>query len=547
MSFLILALSLDPARAASLTIADLVPGDLVITEIMQNPSQVTDNYGEWFEVCNESGLNIQLRGLRGYDLGGSSFTVSRYLRVVAGDCVVFGRSRNTSLNGGVTVDFKVPSSFWLGNSSDEIYLSNGTTVLDSVAWDNGASFPDPLGSSMSLDPGATSVADNDDGSSWCEAQSTYGLGDYGTPGTANDDCDAVCFDGVTSISIDGNSPHDYSRLAAADLDGDGALDLVAAHGYRNVGVALNNGDGTFASEVVYAIAGASSNVGATNIEIADLDGDGVPDLIIPIYGPWNGNTVEILYGYGDGSFGNATEIHTTAENPMAASAADMDGDGDLDLAISHNNGGWYLDIALQDSNGTFAVAYTHGAGQNPQYLAESDLDGDGWTDLVAGVNYNGVYVFRNAADGSGNVESPDTYLSRSWEYVTVADVDLDGFDDVVVGSYWTAAVTILFNDGLGGFSSSSTVTTEGIDGYPAVGEFNGDGLPDLAFPNQSTDTVSIFLGDGTGGFTAYDSIALDDRPQMVIAADLDGDGRDEVVVSYIEGDHIDILWDSCGG
>jgi len=57
-----------------------------------------------------------------------------------------------------------------------------------VGYDDGATFPDPDGASMSLDPGSYDAGDNDLGGNWCEGASDYNMGDLGTPGAANDPC-----------------------------------------------------------------------------------------------------------------------------------------------------------------------------------------------------------------------------------------------------------------------------------------------------------------------------------------------------------------------
>ena len=173
-------------------VTDLVVGDLVITEIMQNPAAVSDSAGEWFEIYNLSGGQVDLDGLYVYDLGSNAFTVSGTVLVEDGEYAVLGNEDDTGLNGGVYVDYAFSSSdMALGNGDDELYLSESSAmavVIDGVEWDNGSTFPDPSGYSMSLDPGYYDESDNDDGLNWCEASSTYGLGDYGTPGDDNDNC-----------------------------------------------------------------------------------------------------------------------------------------------------------------------------------------------------------------------------------------------------------------------------------------------------------------------------------------------------------------------
>ena len=169
-------------------VSSLSSGDIIITEIMQNPAAVSDSSGEWFEIYNASGFDVDLEGLQVVDDGTDSFEVSGSLPFFAGSYLVFGAELDTGLNGGVDVDYEFSGSCTLANSTDEIYLINEYGVIDGVAWDNGATFPDPSGASMSLDPDYTDPVANDFGENWCEASSPYGDGDAGTPGSPNDDC-----------------------------------------------------------------------------------------------------------------------------------------------------------------------------------------------------------------------------------------------------------------------------------------------------------------------------------------------------------------------
>ncbi|GEM_PF-1220233 len=187
---------------AELFVADLAVGDLVINEVMIDTSAVANGAGEWFEIYNASGLNVDLDGLRVFDTSvaspGNSFTVSGTLIVDAGSHVVLGRKTDQSTNGGAPVDYAYGVAHVLGNASDELFLSNGTDVIDSIAWDNGLSFPDPTGASISLDSASQDATSNDDGASWCVSRSAYGDGDLGTPGAANDSCSTFA---VTELAV----------------------------------------------------------------------------------------------------------------------------------------------------------------------------------------------------------------------------------------------------------------------------------------------------------------------------------------------------------
>ena len=145
--------------------------------------------GQWFEVYNNSGASVDLDGLKVTDGGSESFTVSGTLTVADGDYAVFAVRDNSSVNGGIpSVDYVFSiGDFSLTSGGDTITLEYDGTTFDSVTYDS-ATYPDPYGASLSLSPLSLDSTSNDTGSNWCEPYSTYGDGDYGTPGSANDDC-----------------------------------------------------------------------------------------------------------------------------------------------------------------------------------------------------------------------------------------------------------------------------------------------------------------------------------------------------------------------
>jgi hypothetical protein len=160
------------------------PGDVVINEVMQNPAAVTDAAGEWFELYNATAVPIALDDWRIESGGSEAHTISSggTLVIPAGGYVVLGKNGDPALNGGYTASYVYPT-ISLGNGSDALVVREGTVAIDSVAWDDGATFPDPDGATMEL---SSTTADNSVGSNWDANTTTpYGLGDFGTPGAAN--------------------------------------------------------------------------------------------------------------------------------------------------------------------------------------------------------------------------------------------------------------------------------------------------------------------------------------------------------------------------
>lgn len=161
---------------------------LVITEIMQNPTAVSDSNGEWFEIFNPNTTSVNLNGWTIKDNGSNNHTINTDLIIASGAYAVFGNNGDPSMNGGILVHYQY-SNFTLGNGEDEIILVRpDQTVADEVVYDGGASWPDPTGKSMELQSAAL---DNNLGSNWSESTNLMANGDYGTPGSGPDSVVAV--------------------------------------------------------------------------------------------------------------------------------------------------------------------------------------------------------------------------------------------------------------------------------------------------------------------------------------------------------------------
>jgi len=157
--------------------------DIMVSEIMQNPAAVGDANGEWFEVFNPTGSTIDINGWTISDDGTNSHVISNggALNVVAGGRAVLCIDAVAATNGGVTCAYQY-TGIALANGSDELILTDTVPALrDRVAWDNGATFPDPTGASMYFV--GPDTADNNVGANWSTSGVAYGDGDLGSPGT----------------------------------------------------------------------------------------------------------------------------------------------------------------------------------------------------------------------------------------------------------------------------------------------------------------------------------------------------------------------------
>ena len=149
--------------------------ELYITEVMANPSQVSDSNGEWFELYNPTNEAVSLNGITLSDNGANSHLINNPapLLVDPGQYFVLGKNANELTNGGYSVDYQY-SGFTLGNTDDEIILSDLEGNILSLLYENGFVTD---GKSSELIPTTTSFSHYSITESF-----TYGLGDYGTPG-----------------------------------------------------------------------------------------------------------------------------------------------------------------------------------------------------------------------------------------------------------------------------------------------------------------------------------------------------------------------------
>jgi uncharacterized protein (TIGR03382 family) len=194
------------------------PGDVIVTEILRDSGAVADTDGEWIELKNVSGADIDLQGCRLADLGGDSHVIDNGgpVAVSPGAVVLLARNPLSATNGGTFPDYAYGpgATFVLGNADDEVILECGGVAIDQVAYDS-SWFPNDPGRARQLDPGSETAAANDLSANWCDATIAFGAGDLGTPGTQNGNC--VCPD------VDGDGFTDSACGGSDCDDGDDAI------------------------------------------------------------------------------------------------------------------------------------------------------------------------------------------------------------------------------------------------------------------------------------------------------------------------------------
>lgn len=332
-------------------------------------------------------------------------------------------------------------------------------------------------------------------------------------------------------------------IAAGDVSGDGRPDVVVAHESYTVSVLVNNGTGGFGSAITYSNLG-DNYAGPLFPTVALGDGDKDGDLDV-FYG--NTRTYDGLTGHivqlrnnGTGSLTRATDIPlvTYSAGPTDLTVADLNGDGAPDLLATSYSGrssdGVY--VILNNGTGGFGPAVLYPAGQATIALAVADLNGDAKLDVLTADSYsNAVTVRFNPGSGVFPVLA-DELVAFDQFFQDAADFDGDGDLDLFTSGPHPAASsgTVLRNDGTGHFPIKTSINN-GFDGVAdgVLRDLNGDGKPDLLFNNANTASQYDFftaLNNGDGTFGAITRWVVGSAGWGAVDAfDLDGDGDLDVV------------------
>lgn len=351
-----------------------------------------------------------------------------------------------------------------------------------------------------------------------------------------------------------------STLALDDFDGDGSLDMAVVNGNPDpaggaIGtVSILNGDGAggFSAAMDYPVGTAP-----TAIATADLDGDGAADIVVTNR---QDDTISVLLDDGGGTF-HTQATYPTGDEPVFVEARDFTGDGRLDLAIVNRASPrkpfpancvftpGSLTIFEGSGTGTFTMLSDTPLGTGPTASTTADFDGDGTLD-VAVTNANPplgscpiipgtVTVLRGNGDGSFTKQR-DLTVGRVPLWIQASDFNRDGrIDLAVVNSNPKIAgtgvgpgtVSILLGDGHGDFVLTQEVEVARNPMTAAVGDFNLDGLPDLAVGNSQANSVSLLLQDDDGLFSRAPDAVVATGSRSVAVGDLDHDGLVDLVVA----------------
>lgn len=276
------------------------------------------------------------------------------------------------------------------------------------------------------------------------------------------------------------------------------------------------------------------------VAVADLNGDGLPDVAVSNTAD---GTVSILVGVGGGRLRPAAGSPFPAgSEPSDVEAADFDKDGDVDLAfVNHETS--RVTLLLNDGRARFGASpgspFETGARPHSHGLASADFDGDGWLDVaVDSSDAKEVRVLRGGPRGFGAAVG---VASGAMPYFRLgaADVNGDGRADVLVPGHDDSTVRFIQRQESRLALAPQIIRLPGKPWMVVGDDVNGDRRVDLVV--VLSDSVGVWLASPEG-FTQAPGSPFQVRGATEVATgDLDGDGVSDVVVGPWEGEEVVVL------
>ncbi len=389
------------------------------------------------------------------------------------------------------------------------------------------------------------------------------------------------FYAFTSTPVTDNSLQHLDDGQLIDFDSDGDLDLVLVQTFSPPTVpetrarlrAFRNNNGTFA-DVTDAVLGNVTMVHPRHSAVGDFNGDGRPDLLYIGHGtdtpPFPGEQSKLLIQTPDGRLADesGTRLPQRSSFTHNVAAADIDGDGDLDIYMANVNGG-AIGPRIYVNNG--AGVFTETADRLPTDIANRtggrvftasllvDVNGDNRPDLILGGensapnelllnNGSGTFV-RSAA-----FTLPAKFGGPDWSTVALATADFngDGAPDVLLGTtggselladgrtingYGIAGLQLLLNRGDGTFHDATSTAgftwsaNERWVVWTRIADLDGDRRPDILAQVRLVNGTAarVFLNRGAGQFVDATGAYGVTRGTYFLPADFDRDGRTDIV------------------
>jgi len=299
--------------------------------------------------------------------------------------------------------------------------------------------------------------------------------------------------GLEAATQFGTGPYPHA-LATGDFNNDGKLDLASAN-FEGISVLLGTGTGTFQPAIDTDL---WPNM-PLSMAVGDFNEDGKMDVALGTAYFYdaeypNQGQIGVLLGNGAGSFMSANWHSITSSFPVGLAAADLNGDGHLDVVTADEDYSTStIMLGVGDGILRFAPIDQVGAAGSPQSVVLADFNNDGIADLLTA----GQTVNVSQGIGDGAFEIPISYdvTASGRAALAVTDFNDDGNLDVVTANSEEGTISVLLGRGTGTFAAPIIQSVSGLTAV-AVGDFNGDSKPDLITTDSRSNRVSVLINDG---------------------------------------------------
>ncbi len=421
--------------------------------------------------------------------------------------------------------FELAADYFVGSEPEDVAVAdvNEDTVLDLIVASASCNGISVL---LGTGDGTFGARDNFEAGPVSRA---IAIGDFDGDGHA--DVAVACYNGAADSNVallTGSGNGDFQQPAArfssgssgptailaADLDEDGALDLVVGHqGNPSVTVLRGNGDGSFLSPSDLGMSGGY----VSGLAAADTDADGNVDLAVAA----TNDKLRVLRGSGGGSFATAFELDRPGSWPWGVLLADVTSDSRPDLIFSETK----LDrlaILVGSGDGTFSSESLFPVGDWPRNVVMADFDEDGGPDLATPCPDSGaVAVLLNQCHPTRIEVGTDANCPGSQVSVPVIRRGIGAFGTMQFSMHWDPGLASFV--GVEAFGLADMTYEDNFGGDPAAGtltvSWEDPSLAGTIIPNGATLFALRFLLTGPLGSTC--PITVDSTPVPIELTDPD--------------------------
>lgn len=330
-----------------------------------------------------------------------------------------------------------------------------------------------------------------------------------------------------------------TEIEMADINGDGHVDLVSVGDHGNplvnsdehgIMVFFGNGRGRWSAEM-------SGSFGYGGVAVGDLNGDGLADVAYGMHHNWSSQDfgdqiLEAALGNGEGSawqpWDDGLASNGETWGMFGTDLADVDGDGDLDLAATGFGGSSGLRIYINLGDGSWLQSWAIANGNSYLDLVFGEVNGDGLPDLCVGFQHGTIYL----GDGQGGFSAGDGNLpgaASSRQGPSLGDVDADGRDDLAWANS-SGGLQVWLARGSGNWVNASVgLPLSGSYAGTQLWDLDGDGGAELIA--QSRGSVQVFRAADRSWFeeTLLTTTVPGKHAALRVGGDVDHNGRADIV------------------